>query len=169
MNHLTDARHKSKQLVVLDTTNSGGLFSEDYIDILMLTQPHSLITHLVGPSANNNKKLVLTSTAVTRTFINTILYRENYLWKRPLIVKPTATNKMTTNQTAASSQRVNSHVVGQDESTSSSVLDLFDTKYSNPVLSIQDAHDIFYAGHVTNQSGVDDLTLLMNKLKSKKR
>lgn len=169
MNLLTEARHKSKQLVVLDTTNSGGLFSEDYIDILMLTQPHSLITHLVGPLLSTpNKKLVLSSAAVTRTFINTILYRENYLWKRPLIVKPIT--KMT-NQTATSS-RLTSQAAGQDvsqEPPSSSVLDLFDTKYSNPVLSIQDAHDIFYAGHVTNQSGVDDLTLLMNKLKSKKR
>lgn len=162
MNHLTQSRLRSKQLVVLDTTNSCGLFAEDYIDILMLTQPHSLVTQLASSSLTN-KKLVLNSQIVTRTLLNTILYRENYLWKRPLVksTKTTATTTATTSTTATRSS--------SDLPAEPAVLDLFDTKYSNPVLSIQDSHDIFYAGHVTNQTGVDDLVKLVSRFKSKKR
>lgn len=142
LNHLTDPRYKSKQLVVLDATNSGGLFAEDFIDVLMLTQPNSLVTHLLGPTTP--KKPNLTSQTVTRKLLNTIVFRENYLWK-------------------------SAFVKNKNPRPDVSVLDLFDSKYSNPVLSIQDAHDIFYAGNVINQSGVDDLTLLVNRSKNMKK
>lgn len=158
MNKLTEAHNKSKQLIVLDSTNASGLFAEDYVDILMLTQPHSLVTHLLaGQTTTPNKKLALNSQTLMRSFLKTILFRESYLWKKPL-VKPSE------NLRSQQPQQADSLPVPE-----AAVLDLFDVKYSNPVLSIQDAHDIFYANHVTNQSGVDDLTLLINRMKSKKK
>ena len=130
----------------------------------MLTQPHSLVTQLASSSLTN-KKLVLNSQIVTRTLLNTILYRENYLWKRPLIKSTkTTTSTTTATTTTTAATRANSDLPPEP-----AVLDLFDTKYSNPVLSIQDSHDIFYAGHVTNQTGVDDLVKLVSRFKSKKR
>lgn len=132
----------------------------------MLTQPHSLITQILS---NSNKKqqqqLVLNSQIVTRTFLNSILFRENYLWKRAFVL-----NKPST-VTAATTSNTNKQVENTANQTPPelSVLDLFDTKYSNPILSIQDAHDIYYSSHVTNQTGVDDLAALLSRYKSKKK
>jgi hypothetical protein len=165
LNQLTKKQVKSKQLIVLDTSSSSGLFAEDYVDILMLTQPHSLITQILS---NSNKKqqqqLVLNSQIVTRTFLNSILFRENYLWKRAFVL-----NKPST-VTAPATSNTNKQVENANQTPPElSVLDLFDTKYSNPILSIQDAHDIYYSSHVTNQTGVDDLAALLNRYKSKKK
>lgn len=171
LNHLTDPRYRSKQLIVLDTTNSSGLFVEDYVDILMLTQPHSLLSHLHRNTGTASKKLILNSQMVTRAMLRTILFRDTYFWKRPFVATTTLPpTKPPLILDSSSGKQVQAQVLQAPANASQTcVLDLFDAKYSNPILSIQDTHDIYYSSHVTNQSGADDLAVLLNRYKSKRR
>lgn len=145
LDKLTEARVKSKQLCILDTTNMGGLFSEDYVDILMLTQPHSLLAHLTPTGG----KLLVNTSLITRKFLNSILFRENYLWKRSVShagcgksepAQPTdEQNYNLTDAKLVRKQR------GHYELVNLNVLDLFDLKYSNPMLSLQESYDLFHS------------------------
>lgn len=163
LNRLTDQRHKSKQLIVLDTTNSNGLFVEDYIDILMLTQPLTLLSQLTAP--NSQKKIILNSQTVTRTFLNTILFRENYLWKKSFTKKAQPQPQIHQQQPQQPPQRPQIN-----QMLETSVLDLFDSKFSNPILSIQESHDIFYSSHANTSSAANDgLVTLLNQYTQKKR
>lgn len=67
----------SNQLIILDSNNCNGLFFEDYLESLNLNVPHSLLKQClkINESLKNEQK-------TKNFFLNSILVRENYHWKK---------------------------------------------------------------------------------------
>jgi hypothetical protein len=96
LNKHTNPSMRDSQIFIMNSTQCSGLFLEDYIDILNICQPHYLISKInsVLRSSTNNKPVStraiaqkLISTLVTSKFLNNILIRENYSWKKSFTYK----------------------------------------------------------------------------------
>ncbi len=79
LNKYTFKSKRDRQLFILNSTNNGGLFFEDYMDILNIAKPHSLLKQLGSASGASN---VITASQITNKLINSLFVRENYSWKR---------------------------------------------------------------------------------------
>jgi hypothetical protein len=97
LNRQTNSFSRDEQIFIMNSTQCSGLFLEDYIDILNVCQPHYLvnkISSIIKASTNNkpvSTKVIaqkLVSKLVTNKFLNSILLRENYSWKKSFTYKP---------------------------------------------------------------------------------
>ena len=96
LNKQTNPLKRDQQLYILNSTQCSGLFLEDYMEILNVCQPHYLLSKLnaIVRAATNNKPVSssviarkLVSNVVTSKFLNSILMRENYAWKKSFVYK----------------------------------------------------------------------------------
>ena len=85
---------------MMNSTQCSGLFLDDYMDILNICQPHYLINKLsaVLKASTSNKPVStnllaqkLISNLTTSKFLNSILLRENYSWKKSFTYKAKST------------------------------------------------------------------------------
>ncbi|CAF1015787.1 unnamed protein product, partial [Brachionus calyciflorus] len=144
LNRLTQSEYQNRQLVILDSTSHNGLFSEDYNDILMLSQPHYLLWSIL----QENTKLTLTSSLITRKFLNSILIRDNYMWKKSLVMTTTNDNVEANRKNLKKLSQFDERLAMKldcklEDSVKMNILDLFDLKYSQPMLSTYEQYEIY--------------------------
>ncbi|RNA26525.1 mediator of RNA polymerase II transcription subunit 13, partial [Brachionus plicatilis] len=149
LNRLTQAEYQSRQLMIVDSTSFNGLFAEDYSDILMLNQPHYLLWSIL----QDNAKFSLNSALITRKFLNNILLRDGYAWKKSLVPAGPASAEL--DKKSAKKNTINAadeKVVLKMEqklqdAVNLNVMDLFDLKYSQPMLCTHEQYEIFYTNN----------------------
>ena len=156
LNKLTQAEYQSRQLIILDSTNFNGLFAEDYSDILMLNQPHYLLWSIL----QENAKLTLNSALITKKMLNSVLLRDGYTWKKSLVASTSTNVNSSLNNADVEKKNAKKTSINSideklmlkmenklDDVLKLSVMDLFDLKYSQPMLCTYEQCDLFYASN----------------------